>query len=59
MGHRFLVRVAVVVREAVPVDWQHVAGVVAAEAGGGRGRRGLAEGERGARAGQREGGAAG
>lgn len=37
------------VAEAVSVDWQQVSGLVAAEAGGGRRRRGLAEGKRGAR----------
>lgn len=37
-----------VVCVAVSVDWQHVCGLVAAEAGGGRRRGGLAEGERGA-----------
>lgn len=53
VGHRLLKAVA------VSVDWQHVSGLVAAEAGGGCRRRGLAEGKRGARAAQDEGGAAG
>lgn len=35
--------------KAVAVDWQHVSGLVAAEAGGGCWRRGLAQGKRGAR----------
>lgn len=53
VSHRLLKSVA------VSVDWQHVRGLVAAEAGGGRRRRWLAEGKRGARAAQDEGGAAG
>lgn len=56
VGHRLLERVAVVV--TVCVDWQHVGGLVAAEAGGGCRRGGLAEGERGAWAAQGEGGPA-
>lgn len=59
VGHRLLVGMAVVVRVAVAVYWQHVGGLVAAQAGGGGRRRGLSEGERGARAGQAEGGAGG
>lgn len=55
VGHRLLEGVAVVVCVAVSVDRQHVGGLVAAEAGGGRRRGGLAEGERGARAAQGEG----
>lgn len=45
VGHRLLEGVAVVVCVAVSVDWQHVRGLVAAEARGGRRRGGLAEGE--------------
>lgn len=45
VAHRLLEGVAVVVCVAVSVHWQHVVGLVAAEAGGGRWRRGLAEGE--------------
>lgn len=59
VGHRLLERVAVVVRVTVSVDRQHVGGLVAAEAGDGRGRGGLAEGQRGARAAQGQGAAAG
>lgn len=44
VGHGLLKAVA------VSVHGQHVGGLVAAEAGGGGGRRGLAEGEGGARA---------
>lgn len=55
VSHGLLKAVAV----AVSVDWQHVSGLVAAEAGGGCWRRGLAEGKRGARSAQDQGGAAG
>lgn len=48
-----------VVCVAVSMDWQHVGGLVAAEAGRGGWRGGLTEGERSARAAQGEGGAAG
>lgn len=54
VGQRFLKRVCVIVCEAVSVDWQHVGGLVAAEAGGGRRGRGLTEGQRGAGAAQGE-----
>lgn len=59
VGHRLLEGMAVVVRVAVSVDWQHVGGLVAAETGRRRRRGGLAEGERGARAAQGESGAPG
>lgn len=42
VGHLLLQGVGMVVCVAVSVDWQHVGSLVAAEAGGGRRRRGLA-----------------
>lgn len=52
VGHLLLegVGVVVVVCVAVSVGWQHVSSLMAAEAGGGCWRGGLAEGERVARA---------
>lgn len=57
MGHLVLERVAVVVCVPVSVARHHVSRLLAAEAGRGRRRGGLAEGERGAGAAQGEGGA--
>lgn len=59
VGPRVLEGMAVVVRVVVSMDWQHVGGFVAAEAGGGGWRGRLTKGERGARAPQGEGGASG
>lgn len=45
VSHLLLEGVAVVVCVAVSMDWQHVSGLVATEAGGGCWRGGLAEGK--------------
>lgn len=59
VAHGLGQRVAVVVCVCVAVDGQHVGRLVAAQAGRGRGRRGLAQGQRGAGAAQHQGRAAG